>query len=255
MKLIPAIDLKDNKCVRLVKGKEQSSKIYNENPIDQAKFFEDQDCERIHVVDLDAAFGRPKINEETIVKIRKSIKTPIQLGGGLRSIEDIKFWLDNNIDYLVIGSLSVKNSNLVKEIAEEFENRIYISIDVLNEQVMIKGWVEETKLEPVNIMRIYDKSKIRGYIITDISRDGTMRGLDSNFINSIIETRMPLNLNNYKSLIFSGGITDYSDLQFLKNISLKIYNNDNIEGIIVGKAIYTGEIAIIKGNKILNSNA
>ena len=120
---------------------------------------------------------------------------------------------------------------------------------------MIKGWVEETKLEPVNIMRIYDKSKIKGYIITDISRDGTMRGLDSNFINSIIEKRMPLNLNNYKSLIFSGGITDYSDLQFLKNISLKIYNNDNIEGIIVGKAIYTGEIAIIKGNKILNSNA
>ena len=174
MKLIPAIDLKDNKCVRLVKGKEQSSKIYNENPIDQAKFFEDQGCERIHVVDLDAAFGRLKINEATIVKIRKSIKTPIQLGGGLRSREDIKFWLDNNIDYLVIGSLSVKNSNLVKEIAEEFENRIYISIDVLNEQVMIKGWVEETKLEPVNIMRIYDKSKIKGYIITDISRDGTI---------------------------------------------------------------------------------
>ena len=107
MKLIPAIDLKDNKCVRLTQGKEETAKVYNENPVEQAKYFEEEGCGKIHIVDLDAAFGRPEINKETIINIKKSIKIPIQLGGGIRSKDDVNFWLEKNIDYLIIGTLAV----------------------------------------------------------------------------------------------------------------------------------------------------
>ena len=158
MKLIPAIDLKDNKCIRLTKGKEQSAIIYYDNPIEQAKFFEDQGCERIHIVDLDAAFGRSEINKKTIINIKKLVKIPIQLGGGIRSKEDAKSWFESNIDYLIIGSLAVKNFDLVKEIAADFKNKIYVSIDVLingfNDQVMIDGWVENSKLTTLDINQI-----------------------------------------------------------------------------------------------------
>ena len=109
MKIFPAIDLKDNKCVRLSKGKDESSKIFNSNPVDQAKYFEQQGCERIHVVDLDAAFGRRGINTKSIQSIRKTISIPIQMGGGIRSKEDIKFFFNLGIDYLIIGSFSISN--------------------------------------------------------------------------------------------------------------------------------------------------
>ena len=112
MKLIPAIDIINNKCVRLSKGKEETSFIYNENPIKQAKFFEKEGCKRIHIIDLDAAFGRKAINKQTILDIRQSISIPIELGGGIGNQEDIFFWLNNNIDFLIIGSLALKDSNI-----------------------------------------------------------------------------------------------------------------------------------------------
>ena len=99
MKLIPAIDLKDNKCVRLTQGKEDTSKVYNENPVEQAKFFEKEGCERIHIIDLDSAFNRSIVNNDTIINIRKSVKIPIELGGGIRSRDDVLFWFNNNIDF------------------------------------------------------------------------------------------------------------------------------------------------------------
>ena len=114
MKLIPAIDLKNNNCVRLTKGKEMSSKIYNKDPVKQEIFFEKQGCERIHIVDLDAAFGRPNINKKTIIDIRKNVKTPIQLGGGIRSREEAEFYFKNKIDYIIIGSLAITSVELVK---------------------------------------------------------------------------------------------------------------------------------------------
>ena len=124
MKFIPAIDLKDNKCVRLYKGKEESSKVFNDSPIQQAKFFEKQGCERIHIVDLDGAFGRPNINKKTIIKIRKNIKTPIQLGGGIKDKEDISFWLNEGVDFLIVSSLAVQKSSLILELARQYKNQI-----------------------------------------------------------------------------------------------------------------------------------
>ena len=250
MKLIPAIDLKDNKCIRLTKGKEQSAIIYNDNPIEQAKFFEDQGCERIHIVDLDAAFGRSEINKETIINIKRSVKIPIQLGGGIRSKEDVKFWFESNIDYLIIGSLAVKNFDLVKEIAEDFKNKIYVSIDVLidgfKDQVMIDGWVENSKLTTLDINRIYEDSNIRGYIITDVSRDGTMKGLNLRVLYMLLDLLK-------KQTIIGGGLSSYKELKALRfNTNITKDRITNLEGVILGKAFYLGEIEIKKGIKILN---
>ncbi len=250
MKLIPAIDLKDNKCIRLTKGKEESAIIYNDNPIEQAKFFEDQGCERIHIIDLDAAFGRPGINKETIIKIIRTVKIPIQLGGGIRSKEDAKFWLERNIDYLIIGSLAVKNCDLVKEIAEDFKNKIYVSLDVLidgfSDQVMIDGWVENSKLTTLDINQIYKNSNIRGYIITDVSRDGTMKGLNLGAFFMLLDLLK-------KQTVIGGGLSSYKDLKSLRsNTNSTECRTTNLEGVILGKAFYLGEIEIKKGIKILN---
>lgn len=250
MKLIPAIDLKDNKCIRLTKGKEQSAIIYNDNPIEQAKFFEDQGCERIHIVDLDAAFGRSEINKETIINIKRSVKIPIQLGGGIRSKEDVKFWFESSIDYLIIGSLAVKNFDLVKEIAEDFKNKIYVSIDVLidgfRDQVMIDGWTENSKLTTLDINQIYEDSNIRGYIITDVSRDGTMKGLNLRVLYMLLDLLK-------KQTIIGGGLSSYKELKALRfNTNITKDRIINLEGVILGKAFYLGEIEIKKGIKILN---
>ena len=250
MKLIPAIDLKDNKCIRLTKGKEQSAIIYNDNPIEQAKFFEDQGCERIHIVDLDAAFGRSEINKETIINIKRSVKIPIQLGGGIRTKEDVKFWFESSIDYLIIGSLAVKNFDLVKEIAEDFKNKIYVSIDVLidgfRDQVMIDGWTENSKLTTLDINQIYEDSNIRGYIITDVSRDGTMKGLNLRVLYMLLDLLK-------KQTIIGGGLSSYKELKALRfNTNITKDRITNLEGVILGKAFYLGEIEIKKGIKILN---
>jgi len=240
VKILPAIDLKDNKCVRLTKGEEISTKIYNENPTDQAKYFEDQGCERLHLVDLDAAFGRPNINKKTILNIRKSIKIPIQLGGGIRSREIAEFWLINNIDFLIIGSMAIKESNTVQLLAENFEKRIYIALDLLNsKKIMINGWVKDSKLTTQDVERIYLNSKIKGYIITNIDKDGMMEGPGIEFLRN--------HLNIYsKPIIFSGGFSDYENLKSLCIINNKLTKNQKIEGIIIGKALYSGKIKIKK---------
>ncbi len=240
MKLIPAIDIIDNKCVRLSKGKEDSIQVYNTNPIDQAKYFEKEGCERIHVVDLDAAFGRRDVNKQIILDIRKSISIPIELGGGINNKNDIFYWLNNNIDFLIIGSLAINDHESVISISKDFENKIYVSLDQLNNKIMIKGWVEESDYSIQEVFNIYNKSKIRGFIFTDVSRDGMMQGIDINLV------RQNLSLSE-KPMIVGGGLSSYSDLYNLKSLS-----NKNLEGVIAGKSFYSGAIKIKKGIQILN---
>ena len=178
MKLIPAIDLKDNKCVRLSKGKEETSIVYNKNPIEQAKIFEREGCDRIHIVDLDAAFGRKEINKKTILQIKNEISIDIELGGGIRSYEDANFWIKNGISFLIIGSMAVNNSEMVKNLSNNFPNKIYISLDDLNGKTMMYGWVEESNKNTEEILFDFNNSNIRGFVFTDVSRDGMLTGID-----------------------------------------------------------------------------
>ena len=243
MILIPAIDLKNNKCVRLIRGKEKEQTIFNENPVKQAMFFEESGCERLHVVDLDGAFGKPNINKETILKIRQKTNIPIELGGGIKNKEDAYFWLNKGIDFLIVGSLAVKKSNLILDLASQFENQIYVALDVLKGNIMIKGWVESSEFTINDIFEVYDTSQINGYILTDISRDGMLQGLDMNLIKKYAAITK-------KNLIVGGGLSNYKDLR-----NLNIISYTNLEGVIAGKSYYSGAIKIDKALKILKSNA
>ena len=240
MKIFPAIDLKDNKCVRLSKGKDESSKIFNVNPVDQAKYFEQQGCERIHIVDLDAAFGRKGINTKSIQSIRKTISIPIQMGGGIKSKEDIKFFFNLGIDYIIIGSFSINNVENILSISDEHKDKIYLSLDMLNNKIMVKGWKEESNWSPADMFNNYNKSNIRGYVLTDIENDGMLSGLNIEIIKENIK-------KTSKKLIVGGGLNSYEDLRNLKDIK-----TSNLEGVIIGKSFYVGNIDLLKAQSILN---
>ena len=243
MNLYPAIDLKDNKCVRLTKGKDNTSVIFNEDPVDQAIYFEQSGCKRLHVVDLDAAFGRKNINTKSINDIRKAIKIPIQVGGGIRNETDVKRLFDKGMDYLIIGSLAVTNYETVIKFSDLYKNKIYVSLDVLDNKIMIKGWKEKTNYETKEIFNKYNNTNIKGFVLTDVDRDGTLNGLNID----MIKTNLKLTT---KPLVVGGGLTSYNDLNNLKKIF-----SENLEGIIAGKSFYVGNIDLKKAQDILNSNA
>tara|TARA_A100001011_G_scaffold278721_1_gene288539 strand:- start:562 stop:1293 length:732 start_codon:yes stop_codon:yes gene_type:complete len=241
--IFPAIDLKENKCVRLSKGEDSTSVVFNENPVEQAKYFEDQGCTRLHLVDLDSAFGRNDINNTTILNIRNAISIPIQIGGGIRSENIAKRYFDLGADFLIIGSYAVSNSQEVKNLSENFKQKIYVALDVLNNKIMIKGWVEESNFTPEKIFQTYEESNIRGYVLTDIEKDGMLTGLNQKMISANISLTK-------KKLIVGGGLKNNLDLVQLRNIK-----SDNLEGVIVGKSFYVGNIDLKEAKKILDGNA
>ncbi len=243
MNIFPAIDLKENKCVRLSKGEDSTSVVFNENPVEQAKYFEDQGCTRLHLVDLDSAFGRNDINNTTILNIRNAISIPIQIGGGIRSENIAKRYFDLGADFLIIGSYAVSNSQEVKNLSENFKQKIYVALDVLNNKIMIKGWVEESNFTPEKIFQTYEESNIRGYVLTDIEKDGMLTGLNQKMISANISLTK-------KKLIVGGGLKNNLDLVQLRNIK-----SDNLEGVIVGKSFYVGNIDLKEAKKILDGNA
>jgi len=246
VQIIPAIDLKDNKCVRLSKGKDSSSITYNEHPEKQAIYFEEIGCNKLHLIDLDAAFGRPNVNFETIKNIRKSISIPIQLGGGIRNFELAKKYFEIGINNLIIGSMSVLKPDEVIMLSNQYPNKLYISLDILDDNIMIKGWDENSGKKVKEILDIYNSSKIKGYVITDIQNDGMLEGLNLDFVNSF-QKKINLTKEFNKKIIIAGGLTNYSDLINLKKLNLK-----NIEGIISGKSFYEGNIDLVEAQKILN---
>ena len=243
MKFIPAIDLKDNKCVRLKRGNEENLTIFNDDPVNQAKFFEENGCERIHIVDLDGAFGRAEINKQTILNIRKNTKIEIELGGGLKNENDLGFWINQGIDFLIVGSLAVNNKILIKEISKKLKNKIYVALDVLHQYIMIKGWVESSQVTIDQVLKDFESTDIKGFILTDIDRDGMLEGLNVDLIKENI-------FRTNKNIIVGGGLSNYDDLINLKEIS-----SSNLEGVIAGKSFYSGNIEITKAIKILENNA
>ena len=241
--IFPAIDLKDNKCVRLTKGKDDTTIIFNEDPVSQASYFEQMGCKRLHLIDLDSAFGRRGINSGTIKKIRKAISIPIQLGGGIRNEEDVKFFFDINIDYLILGSFSATEPERVITLSKSYPEKIYVSVDVLSNKVMIKGWEQKTSLKSKDVYEKYKDTNIRGYILTDIENDGMLNGLNIKLISENLKLTK-------KRLIVGGGLTNYEDIKNLLAI-----NSKNLEGVISGKSYYVGNINLKIAQEIINKNA
>ena len=246
MQIIPAIDLKNNKCVRLTEGVDESSVVFNEDPEKQALYFQQIGCKKIHIVDLDAAFGRPDLNISSIKKIRKSVTIPIQLGGGIRSKLYAEKYFDLGIENIIIGSMAVKHPEVVQLLSTIYKKRIYVSLDIKENNIMVKGWKEKSTFTIEQILKLYNNSEIRGYVITDIKNDGVLKGINLEFIKKM--TNKIRSINNFKKeIIMAGGLTNYEDLKNLNKLK-----ENNLEGVISGKSFYTGNIDLIKAQKILD---
>jgi phosphoribosylformimino-5-aminoimidazole carboxamide ribotide isomerase len=236
MIIFPAIDLKDGKAVRLTKGLMDSAKVYSNEPYELAKRFEDLGASWLHIVDLNGAFaGEPK-NLAQIEKIRNNTNLKIQLGGGIRDEETIKRYLDLGINRVILGSIAAKEPQKVIELANKYP--IAVGIDAKDGFVAVSGWGERSNIKAVELAKIYENSEIECIIATDISKDGTLSGLNVDFIVSIGEA-------SKKKVIASGGVASEDDIKKVKE--------NNIYGVIIGKAFYEGKIDLEKILKEYNN--
>jgi phosphoribosylformimino-5-aminoimidazole carboxamide ribotide isomerase len=229
MILFPAIDLKDGKAVRLYKGDMASAKIYSENPVDIAKEFEDMGAEWLHMVDLNGAFKGSPQNIKVIENIRKNTSLKIQLGGGIRDEETVKKYLDLGINRLILGSIAAKNPEYVIDLAERYP--IAVGIDAKDGYVAVSGWEKKENIKAVDLAKKFENSKIECIIATDISKDGTLQGLNLDFVLEIQNA-------SKKNVIASGGVASENDIIKAKE--------KNIYGVIIGKAFYEGKIDLKK---------
>ncbi|MCD5405126.1 MAG: 1-(5-phosphoribosyl)-5-[(5-phosphoribosylamino)methylideneamino]imidazole-4-carboxamide isomerase [Desulfotomaculum sp.] len=231
MIIFPAIDLKDGKCVRLVEGKLDKKTIYSDKPEEAALHWQSLGAEYLHIVDLDGAFeGVPK-NLSVIEKILAVIKIPVQIGGGIRTLDTVKLLLDLGIKRVILGTAAVSEPNLVKEAIEKFgSDRIVLGIDARNGRVAVKGWAEESDIDAKELALNMKKIGIERIVFTDIKRDGTLKGPN-------IEATKEMALATGLKVIASGGVSSIDDLKKLKEIE-----QYGVEGVIVGQALYKGAI-------------
>jgi len=228
--IIPAVDIKNGKAVRLYKGDPNAVKVYGDNPVDVAKIWEEKGAKHLHIVDLDGAFeGIPK-NYKIVEKIVKSVSIPVEFGGGLRTYEAVKKMIDIGVQRLVIGSLAYQDKKLFEKIVNDFPDKIILGIDAKDGKVAIKGWLEKTEYSPLEFAKMYENLPIWGYLYTDVNRDGAMEGPN-------IEGTKFLAENLSKPVIASGGVSNIEDV--IKLYELKKYG---VYGVVVGKALYEGRI-------------
>lgn len=223
MILFPAIDIKDNKCVRLTQGKFDQVNVYSGDPVEMAKKWEDMGAEYIHVVDLDGAKNEGFQNRKSIEKIAKAINIPMQTGGGIRSEERIKNLLDMGVERVIAGTMAIERQELLTDLAKTYKEHLAVSVDALNGNVATRGWQTVGDVDSVEICGFLEAIGIKTIIYTDISRDGMLSG--PNFV--IYEE---LSKKTGLNIIASGGVTTLDDIEKLNG--MKMY------GAIIGKALY-----------------
>ena len=239
MIIFPAIDIKGGKCVRLLKGDFNKITQYNKSPIDQANEFLNLGFNNIHLIDLDGALAGKPVNENIIKKICKINKTKVQIGGGIRSIEHIQKLLDFNADKVILGTAAIENIEFLKKACKKFNNRIVLALDARKGCIALSGWKKQTKILVSDFIKKIENINISRIIYTDIDRDGTQSGPNlEETINLSSVTKIPF--------VISGGISSINDV-----INIRKNKYKNIEGIIIGKAIYDGNINIKKLSEII----
>ena len=232
MIIFPAIDIKDGKCVRLIKGDFNQMTSYEKSPFDQAKIYFENGFRNIHIVDLDGALKGKSSNSNLVKKILKSFKLKIQVGGGIRTIDEVDNWVKSGVDKVIIGTAAVENKNFLKIACEKFKNKIAVSLDVKDGLIFLSGWKKQTNILAVDFLKEIKNFGISRIIYTDINKDGTKKGPN---IQDTIELSSKVKI----PFIISGGISSIEDIKKIKSL-----NNSNIEGVIVGKSIYDGDIKI-----------
>ena len=230
MLLFPAIDLKDGVCVRLVRGEMESATVFNRDPPAQAGEFALWGFRWLHVVDLDGAFAGASVNGEAVRSIRRAVNLKIQLGGGIRERAAIDAWLDLGIDRVVLGTVALRNPDLVRRAAADHPGRIVVGIDGKNGKVAVEGWAEVSEVGIVEMAHRFADAGVAAIVATDISRDGAMTGIDADAIAGFArEVGIPV--------IASGGIASLADI-----LALQAREKHGIAGAIIGRALYDGRI-------------
>ena len=239
MIIFPAIDIKGGKCVRLFKGDFNKITQYKKSPFDQATEFFNLGFKNIHLVDLDGALGENLINKEIIKKISEIDKIKIQVGGGIRSLAHIESLINFGVDKIIIGTAAVENIEFLKTACDKFTDKIVLSLDARKKYIALSGWKKQTDILAADFIKKVKDIKISRIVYTDIDKDGTKSG------PSVKET---INLSRLTKIPFviSGGISSINDV-----VNIKKNNYSNIEGIIIGKAIYDGNIDIKKLSEMI----
>jgi phosphoribosylformimino-5-aminoimidazole carboxamide ribotide isomerase len=231
MKIFPAIDIKDKKCVRLVKGDFNNKTEYELSPVDQAGKYKDHGFKNLHIVDLDGALTGETVNYDIIKEISNKFDLKIEVGGGIRNIDSIKKYTDAGVEKIILGSAAIKNKNFLKEACEKFPNKIALGLDVKDGYLSVSGWKENSNQLTLDFLKEVNDYGVSRLIYTDINRDGMKQS--PNFE----ETSKVANASNCP-VIISGGVSSIDDVKKAKSL------NENVEGIIVGKAIYDGDIKL-----------
>jgi phosphoribosylformimino-5-aminoimidazole carboxamide ribotide isomerase len=230
MILFPAIDLKDGQCVRLVQGDMDRATVFSDTPAEQAKVFESQGFEWLHLVDLNGAFEGKPVNGDAVEAILKTVSLPAQLGGGIRSMQQIEAWLDKGIARVILGTAALRDPQLVIDACKAWPGKIAVGVDAKDGYVAVEGWAEVSDIQALDLAKRFEDAGVAALIYTDISRDGAMQGMN---VAGTAELANSVGI----PVIASGGVTNLDDLH-----ALKAANAPGIIGVISGRAIYDGRL-------------
>jgi len=230
MILFPAIDLKDGQCVRLKLGDMNQATVFNESPAAQARSFEDQGFEYLHVVDLNGAFAGESVNGAAVEDILRSVNFPVQLGGGIRTLAHIEAWLDKGLARVILGTVAVRDPELVKAAAAAFPGQVAVGIDAKGGKVAVEGWAETSELTVVDLAKRFEGAGVAAIIYTDIDRDGILTGINW---DSTLELARAVSI----PVIASGGLASMDDIRRMTRPDAQV-----LAGAITGRALYDGRI-------------
>lgn len=242
MLLIPAIDIKEGKCVRLRQGKMEDSTVFSDSPVDMADKWVELGARRIHLVDLDGAFAGKPANADVIHEIvERHPNVPVQIGGGIRDERTIEAYLDAGVQYVIIGTRAVNEPHFISDIAIEYPRHIIVGLDAKDGKLAIDGWSKLSKHDVIDLAQHFEEDGVHAIIYTDISRDGMMQGVNIESTQKLAEeVRIPV--------IASGGVTNLDDLKALQAIE-----SSGVQGVITGRAIYEGSLDFKAGQEYLDS--
>ena len=240
MIFFPAIDLKDGQCVRLFQGDMDQVTVFGDDPAGQAKGFADAGAKWLHVVDLNGAFSGRPVNEDAVSGILDRIDIPVQLGGGIRDMQTIDFWLDRGVRRVILGTVAVRDPDLVKQACKRHPDRVVVGIDAMDGMVAVEGWTELSEITGLELAKEFEDCGVAAIIYTDIARDGAMDGPN-------IEATVGLANAVSVPVIASGGVSSLEDLEALKAAGTGL-----LEGVISGRALYDGRIDLAAAVELLN---
>ena len=230
MILYPAIDLQDGRCVRVVHGDFSTATVFNDDPADQARIWAEAGFEWLHVIDLTGSAEGRAVNGEAVEKILETVSLPVQLGGGIRSLENIEGWIERGVSRVILGTAAVRDPELVKTAARQWPEQIAVSVDVRAGKVAVQGWLEDSGLDAITVARRFEDAGVSALIVTDIDRDGALQGFNIEVFGKVADAvDIPV--------IAAGGLATVADIR-----NIRAWTGREISGAVLGRALYAGTI-------------